>query len=128
MNTPWITTIYYASAVYDAAIAAVFLFAAAPVFAAAGVALPAHMGYLHFPALILLVFAAMYARIARDPYGNRDFMPYGMGLKAAYILVAFGHWFAGNLPSLWVPIAWIDLAFLVAFVAAWRVVRAPMPA
>jgi hypothetical protein len=128
MNTAWIRTVYYASAVYDAVIAAVFLFAAGPVFAAAGVALPGHMGYLHFPALILLVFAAMYVRIARDPFRNRDFMVYGMGLKVAYVLVAFGHQLSGNLPSLWVPIAWIDLVFLAFFVAAWRVVKAPMPA
>lgn len=128
MTTAWIKASYVASAVYDAVLSLVFLFFVSPVFAYAGVELPNHMGYLHFPALVLLVFAAMYLKIARDPVRFREFMPFGMGLKVSYILVVFYHWGAGNIPSLWLPMAWIDLAFLALFAAGWQKVKRASPA
>jgi hypothetical protein len=128
MNTAWIKASYVASACYDALLAFVFLFFVSPVFSAAGVDPPNHMGYLHFPALILLVFAAMYWKIGSDPARHREFMPYGMGLKASYILVVLYHWAAGNIPWLWIPLAWIDLVFLALFFAGWRAVSRPVAA
>ncbi len=128
MNDRWIPLAYWASAVMDAVIAVAFLFFLAPVFTAAGVELPNHPGYLQFPALLLVVFAAMYARIAGDPRGRKDLMPYGMGLKISFVLVAFWHWTTGTLPWLWLPLAWIDLVFLIVFFIGWQAVRKPMPA
>jgi hypothetical protein len=120
MNTAWVKAAYAASALYDAVLSIVFLFFVSPVFAAAGVDLPNHMGYLHFPALLLLIFAAMYWKIARDPVRFRDLMPYGMGLKAAYVLVVLYHWAAGDVPWIWIPLAWIDIVFLALFAAGWQ--------
>ena len=120
MNTKWIKFVFAASAVYDAILAVVFLFFAPPIFNYFGVELPNHMGYLHFPALLLLVFALMYWRIASDPTRFKDLIPYGIGLKASYCIVVFYHWATDGVPSMWIPLALIDLIFLILFVQAWR--------
>jgi hypothetical protein len=75
---------------------------------------------VQFPALLLIVFGVMYARIAMDPVGRRELMVYGIGLKLAYTGVTFFHFFAGSMPSMWMPFAYADLVFLVLFVVAWR--------
>lgn len=72
------------------------------------------------PALLLLVFAAMFFRIASDPVKYRHMIVYGIGLKAAYSGTAFWYQLRGNIPPMWIPVAWLDLTFLVLFVLALR--------
>jgi hypothetical protein len=120
MNIRWIRALYVVAGVYEAALGVVFLVAATRVFAWFGVEAPNHVAYVQFPALLLLVFAALFFRVATDPVRFRDLMPYGVGLKAAYCATVFGHALATGIPSMWMPWAWADLAFLVLFVAAWR--------
>ena len=120
MNTKVIKFVFAASAFYDAILAVIFLFFARPIFNYFGVELPNHMGYLHFPALLLVLFAWMYWRIASDPARYRNLMPYGIGLKASYCIVVLYHWATGGVPSMWIPLAWIDFIFLILFVQAWR--------
>jgi hypothetical protein len=127
MKTTWMKAAFAASALYDAILAIALLLFTPPLFRLFGVELPNHLGYLQFPALLLLVFAAMYWKIAADPVGSRDLIPYGIGLKASYILVVFSYWFMGNVPWIWIPLAWIDLVFLVLFAAAWRKGKPPAP-
>lgn len=127
MKTTWIKAAYIASALYDAVLAISFLLFAPSLFTLFGVDLPNHMGYLHFPALLLLVFAGMYWKIAQDPAMYRDLMPYGIGLKASYVLVVLYHWMAGNVPTMWIPLAWVDLVFLVLFALAWQKGKNPTP-
>jgi hypothetical protein len=119
MKTTWVKAAFAASAIYDAILAIALLFFTPTLFRLFGVELPNHLGYLQFPALLLLVFAAMYWKIASDPVAFRELIPYGMGLKASYIVIVFLYWFAGNVPWIWVPLAWIDLVFLALFAAAW---------
>lgn len=83
------------------------------------------MGYIEFPALILLIFAAMFFQVARNPARNRTLIPYGAGLKASYAGVAFWNEINGGIPGLWIPWAWMDLLFLVLFVFAWLRLRQP---
>ncbi len=120
MKPSWISAVFWASAIYDCLLGLVFLVTAQTVFELFGVPLSNHPGYIQFPALILILFGIMFARIALDPVGNRSLMPYGIGLKGAYAGLVLFHQFTGGIPSMWLPFAYIDLVFIVGFVTAWR--------
>jgi len=125
MSVRWIKPLFVVAGIYEVLLGVAFLFFSGEVFARAGVPLPNHMGYLHFPALLLLLFGVLFFRIAGDPRGRRELIPYGMGLKAAYCLTVFYHLLREGIPTLWVPWAWADLVFLLLFFAAWRSVSSP---
>jgi len=121
MSKPWIKWLFIIAGIYEAVLGLAFLIAPTAIFDAFGTTLPNHMGYVQFPALLLLVFALMFFRIASDPVRYRELMLYGMGLKISYCILAFYYQLAGGIPAMWMPWAWCDLAFLVLFFAAWRV-------
>jgi hypothetical protein len=123
MNMKFIKSVFLASAVYDGVLALLFLFFSSSIFEYFGIEKPNHMGYLHFPALLLILFAIMYWRIASDPIRFRDLIPYGIGLKISYCAVVFYHWLTGGIPNMWIPFAWIDFAFIILFIQAWRSVK-----
>lgn len=114
-----ITWLFIVAAVYDGLLGAVFLFASSRVFEMFGVIPPNHLGYVHFPAALLLVFAAMFAAVARDPVRNRNLIPYGILLKVSYCGVVMFHWFTTGLPGMWKPFCIADLVFLILFIWAW---------
>jgi len=118
-----IASIFYAAAVYDGLLGAVFLTLPGAVFDWYGVAPPNHMGYVHFPALLLLLFSVMFVQIARDPVRNRNLIPYGIGLKVSYSAVVFWHWFLSGIPGMWKPFAVIDAVTAVLFLCAYLVLR-----
>ena len=124
MNThKMIKPLYRAAALYDAILGMAFLFAGNFVFEKfmPEIAKPNHDGYIQFPAALLLVFALMYAAIARDPVRNRNLIPYGILLKVSYCSVILWHWITGNLQAwIWKPFCILDIVFLVLFVCAWR--------
>ena len=115
-----IPLLFLAAALYDGLLGLAFLVAAAAVFDWAGVTPPNHVGYVHFPAALLVVFAVMFLMIARKPNANRDLIPYGIMLKASYAGVVIYHWIVGGIPLLWKPFAVVDIMFLVLFVMAYR--------
>jgi|ERR1035441_4548562 hypothetical protein len=123
MTVKWIKFLFIVSGVYDALLGVAFLLFGAEVFRLAGVTPPNHMGYVHFPALLLILFGVMFLRIARDPHGRREWIPFGMGLKASYFGLVFWYQLHGGIPTLWIPWAWADLAFFLIFLAAWRSLR-----
>jgi hypothetical protein len=116
----WIKPLFIIAGFYDAVVAIAFLCFAGPLFKWFGVIPPNHLGYVKFPALLLLIFAAMFFRIAGDPVKNRDLIPYGIALKIAYCGTVFWYQLTQGVPSMWIPWAWADLAFLVLFVIAWK--------
>ena len=120
MSRTWIKAVFWLSAVYDAALGLAFLVAGNALFARFDVPPPNHPGYIQFPALLLLIFACMYARIALAPALRRELMIYGIGLKLAYCGVVFYHQVTAGIPSLWMPFAYADLVFIVLFSAAWK--------
>ena len=120
MKTKWIKAAFAASAIYDAIFALVFLIFGPAIYDYFGIERPNHLGYLHFPALLVIVFALLLWRIASDPVKYRDLIPYGIGLKISYCVVVFSHWAVGSMPVMWIPSAWIDLVFLLLFIEAWR--------
>lgn len=120
MKMKLIKAIFAASAVYDGVLASVFLFFGPMIYDHFDIERPNHMGYLQFPALLLIVFAIMYWRIASDPARFKDLIPFGMGLKISYCAVVFYYWLTSGIPAMWIPFAWIDLVFLILFFMALR--------
>lgn len=120
MNVPkWITPLFVVAAIYDGVLGILFLAAAPWLFAKLNVPPPNHLAYVQFPAALLIIFAIIFARIARDPVGNRGQIVYGILLKAAYCGLAFYYWAATDIPWVWKPFAIIDLAMGVLFVVAY---------
>jgi hypothetical protein len=123
MKTKWIKVVFGISALYDGLLAVTFLCFNAAIFDFFGIPQPNHPGYIHFPALLMIVFALLYWRIAVDPIKFKVLIPYGMGLKISYCAVVFVHRLTGGIPSMWMPFAWFDLFSLLLFYLAWRKVN-----
>jgi hypothetical protein len=123
MSLKWIMVLFFGSGIYDALLGLAFLLFGFEVFRIAGVTPPNHIGYIQFPALLLILFGIMFFRIARDPIGRREWIPFGMGLKFAYFGVVFWNQFRDGVPMLWIPWAWTDLAFFLLFSVAWMQLR-----
>jgi hypothetical protein len=115
-NRP-IAALFLLAALYDGALGAAFLVAPAWVFQQADVTPPNHWAYVQFPAALLLIFALMFAAIARDPLSNRNLIVYGILLKVSYCGIAFWYWLTAGIPGLWKPFAVIDLVMAILF--AW---------
>jgi len=122
---PAIQLFFLIAALYDGLLGLAFLVAPVALFELFQVTPPNHIGYVQFPALLLVLFAWMFLRIARDPVFNRNLIPYGIGLKVSFCAVVFGHWVMKGIPAMWKPFAVADLVFLVLFVAAARVLKTP---
>ena len=120
MAARWIKPLFIVAALYDGLLALAFLFFSGTIFTHFDIEPPNHPAYVHFPALLLLIFAAMFFRIAGNPASNRDLILYGIALKVAYSGTAFWYQLAGGIPFIWVAWAWADIAFLVLFVIAWK--------
>lgn len=123
MSIKWIKLLFLVSGIYDALLGVSFLLFGTEIFRLANVTPPNHMGYVQFPALLLILFGIMFLLIVRDPHGRREWIPFGMGLKASYFGLVFWHELLGDIPRLWIPWAWADLIFFLLFLAAWRNLR-----
>jgi hypothetical protein len=118
-KTRAISVLFTIAALYDGLLGLAFLFAAGPLFRWYDVTPPNHIGYVQFPAMLLIIFALMFAAVARRPVRNRNLILYGILLKASYSGVVFLHWFTAGIPDMWKPFAICDLIFMVLFVWAW---------
>jgi hypothetical protein len=114
-----ISALYIVAGMYDGILGAVFLVAWGALFRHFEVTPPNHPGYVQFPAAILIIFALMFFAVAVDPVRNRNLIPYGVLLKAAYCGTVFWYWFTQGIPDMWKPFAWADLVFAVLFVWSW---------
>ncbi len=111
--------LFYIASAYDGVLGLVFLLFPLAPFRWCDVPPPNHMGYVQFPAALLIVFALMYKNIAQRPAANRNLIPYGILLKVCYAAVVFGHWFSSGLPNMWKPFAVVDVCFAVLFLWAY---------
>ena len=125
MNKTTVTVLFLAAAVYDGVLGLAFLLAGGAVFNWAQVPPPNHLGYVQFPAALLIVFAIMFLAIARRPRENRRLMPYGILLKVSYCGVAGYHWLTNGIPGMWKPFVVCDLAFIALFAVAYLSVSTP---
>ena len=119
MNTATVKGIFLLAAIYDGVLGIIFLFAPGLAFELFEVVPPNHFGYVQFPAILLMIFAAMFYRIAMNPVANRFLMLYGVALKGGYSGLVFYYMLTTGIPSMWVPWAWADLLFLVLFLVSW---------
>jgi hypothetical protein len=120
MTADWRKWLFYVAGAYDGLLGIAFLLFWPSIFRFYDVTPPNHPGYVQFPALLLVVFGFMFVQIARNPDLNRGLIVYGIALKAAYCGVVFWYRITGGIPTMWLPWAWIDLAFLILFVMARR--------
>ncbi len=117
--TKLIVLLFAVAALYDGILGLTFLAAPGWPFDQFDVTPPNHMGYVQFPAALLLIFGVMFAAIARNPVANRGLILYGILLKVAYCSVTGSHWLATDIPVIWKPFVLIDLVMLVLFVWAY---------
>jgi hypothetical protein len=118
------TALFVVAALYDGLLGLLFLIVPGRLFEQFGVPPPNHFGYVQFSAALLLVFAWMFLDIARRPVENRGLILYGVLMHVAYSGVVFWYWATSGLPGLWKPFAFVDLAFAVLFLAAYRAIGA----
>ena len=120
MSLLWIRILLIVCGIYDGLLGLVVVVAPGALFQMFHVTPPNHYGYVQFSALMLILFGVMFLRAAADPVGRREFIVYGLALKASYSGLVFWYQFHGGVPKLWLPWAWADLGFLVLFFLAWR--------
>lgn len=113
------TFLFVVTAVYDGLLGISFLFVGNNVFRYFNITPPNHIGYVQFPAALLIIFALMFIKIAKEPVKNRHLIPYGILLKISYCAIVFYHWFSTEIPYIWKPFAIFDLLFLVLFLWAY---------
>ncbi len=118
-----IKKLFVVAGLYDLIIGLIFLVGFKQLYAYFNVALPNHDGYIHFAAAVVMVFGIGFFFVAQNPVRNRDIIKMGILLKLSYSLTVLGHNYFGYVPQVWVPWAWIDLAFLAAFIIALRSVK-----
>lgn len=111
-----IAPLFIAAALYDGLLGLAGIAAPAWVYAQLNMPLPEHLGYVQLPALLMIVLAFAFIAIARDPRGNKNLIWYGVMVKVAFCLVAFGHYFFGTIPAMFLPFAIVDLVFIGLFI------------
>ena len=111
---------FYGAGLYAGLLGVVFLINPLWLYEVFEVTPPTQVGYVQFPAALLIPFGLMFFAIARDPVGKVSLIPYGMLLKVSYCGVAFYHWAADGIPNMWKPFAIADVIFLVLFAVAYR--------
>jgi hypothetical protein len=118
-TSPLIRPLFYVAGLYDGLLGLFFLIKPLWLYEIFEVTPPNHVGYVQFPAALLVTFGIMFFAIGRDPDGKRGLIPYGMLLKISFCSVAFYHWIASGIPNMWKPFAIADLVFLFLFVFAY---------
>jgi hypothetical protein len=114
-----ISFVFVVAALYDGLLGAIFLVTGNSVFQWYGVTPPNHPGYIVFPAALLIIFALMFAAVARNPIANRNLIPYGILLKVSYCGAVLFYWLTEGLPDMWKPFCIVDFAFMFVFIWAW---------
>jgi hypothetical protein len=118
-----VSLLFWVSAAYDGFLGLAFVAAAGAIFEWAQVTPPNHLAYVQFPGALLIIFALMFAAVARKPVENRALIPYGILLKLSYCAIVFYYWFSSGIPTLWKPFAIADLACILLFAWAYRTTR-----
>ena len=118
MKASWIRPLFVVAALYDLVLGAVFFFAFKTIYDRFTIPLPNHDAYVQLPAAFIAIFGIGFWFISRAPERNRDLITLGVLMKLAFAGVVLSYAFRDAIPPLWVPFAWIDFAFMLAFIAA----------
>jgi hypothetical protein len=124
MKREWVGPLFVVAGIYDFVLGLVYLLAYKPIYERLGIALPNHPGYVQLNAIFIVIFGLGFLLVARSPERNRDIIKLGVLLKLAYSGLVLTYYFLGNMPAMWVLWAVADLLFLLAFLAALRVLPA----
>ncbi len=81
---------------------------------------PTAVMFIQITAAIVLIFGWAYWMIARDPKRFRPYIQLGIIGKTMFVVVVWGHWFAGNLSWLLPALVAVDAIYAVLF---WRYYR-----
>lgn len=122
-----IRPLFYLAALYDGFFGLAFVIAPTWALGTVGVPAPYHVGFVQFPAALLIVFGIMFIAVAKRPLENRNLIPYGILLKVSYCSVVFSYWILGRLSTIWKPFAIADLVFGVLFWLAYRELGERLP-
>lgn len=123
MKREWIRPLFVIAALYDFVLGILFLLAWPRFYEYFDITPPNHPAYIQFAAAVVATFGIGFWYVSRAPERNRDIIKLGVLLKVAYSGIVLAYWFQGRMPSMWVPFAWIDLGFLLAFLAALGVLK-----
>jgi hypothetical protein len=121
----WISPLFLISALYDGVLGILFALAPAYLYRLFDVPPPNHMGYVRFPACLLLIFGLMFLQVARDPVKYRHLILYGILLKLSYCGVTLAYWLKSGIPGMWKPFTFIDFAMGALFVWAYMILGKP---
>ncbi|MBU1043174.1 MAG: hypothetical protein KJ915_02095 [Candidatus Omnitrophica bacterium] len=111
----WLKPFFIFAALYDGILGVLFLIVPLQICKTFNITPPNHLGYVQFPALLLIAFAVLFMNIARDPIANKNLLLYGILLKISYCSVVFYHLAFGVIPLIWVVFAFLDFGFLLIF-------------
>ena len=117
----WISPLFVISALYDGVLGILFLLAPSYPYRLFDVTPPNHMGYVQFPACLLLIFGLMFLQVASDPVKYRHLILYGILLKLSYCGVTLAYWLTSGIPGMWKPFTIIDFVMGVLFVWAYMI-------
>lgn len=123
MKITVIRILFIVAGLYDCLLGIAFFLFGRELFDAFRVTQPNHIGYVQFPAMLLVIFGAMFFQIAKNPPANRGLILYGIALKCAYSGIVFYYDFKTGIPQMWIPWAWADIVFLILFIVAWMHLR-----
>ena len=115
----WISPLFVVAALYDGVLGIIFILTPGLAYRLYDVTPPNHMGYVQFPACLLLVFGLMFLQIAKDPVKYRHLIAYGILLKVSYCTVTLAYWVTTGLPGMFKPFTVIDLVMGALFVWAY---------
>ncbi len=122
----WISPLFLVTAIYDGVLGIIFILMPGLAYRLYDVTPPNHMGYVQFPACLLLIFGLMFLQVSGDPVKYRHLIVYGILLKFSFCAVTLGYWVTSGLPGMWRPFTGIDFVMGVLFVWAYnKLGRAP---
>lgn len=124
MKASWVRPLFVVAALYDLVLGVAFFFAFKPLYERFAIPLPNHDAYVQLPAALIAIFGLGFWFVARAPERNRDLITLGVLMKLAFSGIILSYAFRDAIPSMWVPLAWIDAGFMVAFIAAARAPKA----
>lgn len=120
MKASWIRPLFMLAGLYDFVLGAAFFLAHKTIYARFQIEPPNHEAYVLLPAALIAIFGLGFWMVASAPERNRDIIGLGVLMKLAFAAIVLSFAFRGAIPAMWVPFAWIDLAFMLAFIAAHR--------
>jgi len=100
-----------------------FIFLPNQIFALSQIAPIARLEYIQFPALLIMVFGWMMWNVAARPKENANLIPYISLFKVAFIGVVLFTWLTAGASPLWVIFTLFDIAYLIGFIFAYRVIK-----